>query len=287
MRNDILHRTNRRAGERGVTLLEVTLLLAALVIVSAAVAPAVLRSLNDANAKNVLQEMQGLHAAIMGDDAGNTYGYIGDNGRFPSYLDELVQQLDQPFFVRSELSGVGYGWNGPYVYEGRDVTDYRLDPWGNAYDIGVVGQGQLRSAGPNGIYDDEDDIVYPPYPVNPFGALVVVVKGHSGDAVYTDPEGCTVILRYSLSGEVDEVLDDLAPFSFEAVHRGLHEVEARCFDYSGNEVVEIGVAAVRGTGAQQVLDLHVELGEAPDTTRSGAEGTDTTSPDATSTSDSR
>jgi len=176
-------------------------------------------------------------------------------------MDELVLQFDAPPFVRSELSGVGYGWNGPYVVRGRDINDFRLDPWGNEYDIGVVGTGQLRSAGPNGIYDDEDDVIYPPYQVDLYGSLVVTVKGHSGDVIMNDPDGCVVTLQYSESGLASTVIDDVAPFSFEVIHRGLHEIEAVCTAFAGDPVNEVGVASIRGGGAQQVIELHVELGE--------------------------
>lgn len=253
--------TRLSTDERGVTMLEVTLLLAVLVILSAAVAPAVLRTVDERNAKNVIDEMQALHVSMMGDSAAETFGYVGDFGRFPYFMDELVLQLDAPFFVRSERSGIGYGWSGPYVVRGRDANDFRLDPWGNEYDIGVVGMGQLRSAGPNGIRDDDDDVVYPPYPVDLYGSLVVTVRGHSGDAITNDPDGCVVTLQYADSGQASTVIDDAAPFSFEIVHRGLHEIEAACAAFSGGRVTEIAVARIRGGGAQQAIELHVELGE--------------------------
>ncbi len=255
------HSNRLGTGERGITMLEVTLLLGALVILSAAVAPALLRTVDELNAGNVLEEMEALHLSIMGDPVAGTFGYVGELGRFPYFMDELVLQLDAPLFVRSELSGIGYGWNGPYVVRGRDANDFRLDPWGNEYDIGEVGPGQLRSAGPNGIYDDEDDVIYPPYPVDLYGSLVVTVRGHSGDVVTNDPEGCAVALVFSAEGEADAVLDEVAPFSFEVVHRGLHEIEVACPTVSGELVTEVGVASIRGGGAQQVIELHVELGE--------------------------
>jgi hypothetical protein len=172
-----------------------------------------------------------------------------------------VAQLDQPFFVRSEISGVGYGWNGPYVTSGRTPTDFRVDPWGNEYDINVVGFGQVRSYGPNGLPDDADDLIYPALPADPYGSLIVLVKGHSGEAVINSPEGCTVTLHYSNSGEADSVFAELPPFSFEFVHRGLHEVEATCLAFTGELVTEVSVVGIRGGGAQQTVELHLELGE--------------------------
>ena len=111
----------------------------------------------------------------------------------------------------------------------------------------VVGTGQLRSAGPNGIYDDDDDMVYPPYPVDPYGSLLVTVKGHSGDSITNDPDGCIVTMEYSDSGQINSVFDDVAPFSFEFVHRGLHAVAVSCTSFSGVLVTETGVASVPGS----------------------------------------
>jgi len=104
-------------------------------------------------------------------------------------------------------------------------------------------------------------VVYPPYAVDPYGSLVVTVKGHSGDLIMNDPDGCTVTLQYSESGQASTVIDDVAPFSFEVIHRGLHEVTAACAAFSGERVTEISVASIRGGGAQQAIELHVELGE--------------------------
>lgn len=253
--------TQLGTDERGITMLEVTLLLGVLVILSAAVAPAVLRRVDERNANDVIDEMQALHVSIMGDSAAGTFGYVGELGRFPYFMDELVLQLDAPFFIRSERSGIGYGWNGPYVVRGRDASDFRLDPWGNEYDIGVVGAGQLRSAGPNGVRDDDDDVVYPPYPVDLYGSLVITVKGHSGDVIMNNPDGCVVTLQYAESGQASTVIDDVAPFSFETIHRGLHEIEVACAAFSGGLVTEMAVASIHGSGAQQAIELHVNLGE--------------------------
>ncbi|NKB87570.1 MAG: hypothetical protein GKS06_05065 [Acidobacteria bacterium] len=257
-----LNTARRVAGDqRGITMLEVTLILAALVVVSAAAAPTVLRVVNDANGRNARAELEGLYDSVMGDMEAQTYGFMGDLGRFPNTLDELMMQIDQPFFVRSEISGVGYGWNGPYVSTGRTPTDFQIDPWGNPYDIGVAGYGQVRSYGPNGLPDDADDILYPALPVDPYGSLIVLVKGHSGEAVVNSPEGCTVTLHYSNSGEAATVFTELPPFSFEFVHRGLHEVEATCLAFTGELVTETSVVGIRGGGAQQTVELHLELGE--------------------------
>lgn len=253
--------TERTTGERGFSLLEVTLLIAAVVIIAAALTPALLRTIHDQRQRAARTEMEALHRAIVGSDADGTYGYVGDMGRMPFALSELMLRESQPFFILSELNGVGTGWNGPYVNIGTDANDYALDPWGVPYDIGVVGQGQIRSAGPNGLFDDADDIVVPASPVTAWGTVLVSVKGHEGDLVHTDPDGCIVTLHFSNSGEPATVLDETVPFSFTDVHRGPHAIDVSCPRLDGGVANETAIAVVRGAGAQQVVEVHVALGE--------------------------
>ena len=92
-------------------------------------------------------------------------------------------------------------------------------------------------------------------------ALIVSLKAHSGDMVSTDPTGCTVSLHYAAEGSDASVADETAPYSFESVHRGLHTVEASCPRLDTGAIVsESAVVAVKGWGAQQVAELHLELG---------------------------
>ncbi len=250
-----------RLSERGISMLEVTLLLGTLVILAAAVAPALLRVLQDQRHQQVLEEMKAIHVALNGDESDKTFGFIGDIGRFPTQLEELVEAVDLELFRISETTAVGYGWSGPYLNRGIDSDDWAIDGWGNIYDIGAVGYGQVRSAGPNGEFDDDDDLVYPPLPVNPFGNLVVTIRGHGDGAIVSDPEGCGVILFYSEEGEEGEAVDETAPYSFTNVHRGVHAVYVACDRYDGGVAEEIGIVAVRGGGSQQVVELHVPLGD--------------------------
>lgn len=253
-----IHR--RRHDERGFGLVEVTLVLAAFVLVAAALTPSVLRALQQARADAARAELRMLHEAMLGAAEPQTYGFVGDMGRLPYDLNELFESGTLPLFTATDPTGVGYGWNGPYVNRGVDAQDLVLDPWGMPYDVGVAGPGQVRSAGPNGLYDDADDIVYPPSTVFPFSTLIVSVKGHSGDLVDTDPEGCTVTLAYSAEGSYATVTDDAVPFSFENTHRGLHSVSATCARHDGGTASESAVVQVTGN-EQQYVELHLQLGE--------------------------
>ena len=184
-----LNTSAKRAGgsERGISMLEVTLLLGAMVILAAAVAPSLLRVLQDQRHDQVMEELKAIHIAINGDESDKTFGFVGDIGRAPVELAELVEIVDLEPFRISEETAVGYGWSGPYLNRGIGTEDWATDAWGNYYDIGAVGYGQVRSAGPNGEYDDDDDLVYPPHPVNPYGNVVVTIRGHGDGAIVSDP----------------------------------------------------------------------------------------------------
>lgn len=247
----------------GMGLFEVTLIIAAMVMLAAAVAPAMLRSVHERRQSQAEQELAALHAAMVGDDEQGTYGFVGDLGRYPWSLDELVQAGYNTVFWTDESTGVGYGWNGPYVNVGRDARDYATDPWGNSYDVGVVGQGQIRSAGPNGLFDDADDIVFPPNASTPYGSVVISLKGYGDGVVSTDPEGCSVTLYYSGEGTLSYVYDETAPYSFTDVHRGPHAVQVSCPRYDGGTANETAVVIVRGSGQQQFAEIFVELGSTP------------------------
>ncbi len=67
------------------------------------------------------------------------------------------------------------GWNGPYLNVGQDTTDFQVDEFGNQYDYGVVGTGQIRSKGPDGVAGTSDDIIFPPKPVTFNGSLTLTV----------------------------------------------------------------------------------------------------------------
>ncbi len=257
------------------SLFEVTLIVAALVMLAAAVAPALLRSVHERRQRQVQQELEALHAAIVGSDEKGVFGFVGDLGRYQWTLDELEQAGSNTFWI-DETTGVGYGWNGPYVNAGRDALDSVTDPWGNAYDVGVVGLGQIRSAGPNGVYDDADDVLYPPNPETPYGSVAISVKGHSDGVIDTDPDGCGVTLYYSGEGTLASVYDETAPFSFTDVHRGPHAVHVSCPRYDGGTETETAIVIVRGGGAQQFAEIFVELGSTPTgSTDESAETTDT------------
>lgn len=69
--------------------------------------------------------------------------YEVDNGQYPQSLRNLIERGSEP------------NWNGPYLREARVPTD----PWGNEFRYTRRDSGyEIRSAGPDGQFDTDDDI---------------------------------------------------------------------------------------------------------------------------------
>src|SRR6266850_5208439 len=118
------NRTTRDKGMtamRGFTLLE-TLTSLIIVAVMAAVLAPLAASLMDANrAGQTYDELAKIHTAIVGDPRKGTYGYIGDVGKFPDSLLDLVEKpaSNPP------------GWNGPYLADARVEAGILYDVYGS------------------------------------------------------------------------------------------------------------------------------------------------------------
>lgn len=157
------HRQRGRLSERAFTLVEIVIVLILLGIIVAIAVPRYV-DLFGAGKQNVTQErMNSIRRAIMGDPTVNVggqfsaAGFRGDLNQLPSPLSQLTTQgalpAWNPFTHR--------GWNGPYV-----DTAQLTDGWGHAITIGsfdasgVNGRTfTLRSAGPDGIAGNADDVV--------------------------------------------------------------------------------------------------------------------------------
>ena len=165
----------RRTAVRstGFTLIEMTVILAVMAILAAAITPMVLQQLVDAKAEATRQEAKLLSEAMLGRaDAPGSFGFFGDMGRWPVAFEELIRPAPgTPLFTTATFRNVGMGWKGPYINAGASGDDVLNDAFGRPYR--GAPSGQVRSAGPDGLFDTSDDIVYPPAPPNPGGRLMV------------------------------------------------------------------------------------------------------------------
>jgi prepilin-type N-terminal cleavage/methylation domain-containing protein len=208
---------------RGFTLLELVVIIAVIGILAAAVTPTVINQIMDTRVEATRAEAQALYDAIVGAPTsdGTRFGFVGDIGRVPTTLQELASPSGLPNYSTANTRSIGMGWRGPYVNIGTSSTDYRTDAFGRTY---TLNSGQVRSAGPDGILDNGDDIVYPPSAPIVTGSVAITVKTLQGQRTVVDPAGYRVDLFYANDGQESQVTSASPPFTFSGVPIGLHAV---------------------------------------------------------------
>jgi prepilin-type N-terminal cleavage/methylation domain-containing protein len=249
------------ARPAGFTLIEVTAVLAVLAVLAAAITPMVLQQLVEAKTETTRREAKSLHEATLGrPDVPGSFGFFGDMGRWPASFDELLRPAPgTPLFTTATFRNVGMGWKGPYINAGDSDADMLTDAFGRPYRGAAAGQ--VRSAGPDGLFDTGDDIVYPPAPPNPGGRLMVTVKRMAAeDAGYTlDPPGYTVRLYYANNGREAFLDDPVAPFVFENVPQGVHAIVVLRMKSDPPQAVVQDTIQVFGNGATRLVELIFRL----------------------------
>jgi len=165
-----------------------------------------------------------------------------------------VQRGGLPNYSTNNVRGIGMGWRGPYINAGSSSTDHLPDAFGRNY---LLNAGQVRSAGPDGILNNGDDIVYPPAPPNPGGRLMVTVKRLAAeDNSYTlDPAGYTVRLYYASNGREAFLDDPVAPFVFENVPQGVHALVVLRMKSDPPLAVAQDTIQVFGNGATKLVEF--------------------------------
>jgi prepilin-type N-terminal cleavage/methylation domain-containing protein len=235
---------------RGFTLLEIVIALGIIAILAAAATPMILQRMMEARNSATLQEAQALYEAMVGRAADpGSFGFVGDMGRLPASFEQLVQPAGLPAYTVQTVRGVGMGWKGPYIGTGASADDFLTDAFGRPYT--GASAGQVRSAGPDGIAGNADDIVYPPAPMGITGRVHVSVKTMVGNKIVNDPAGYVVDLYYSNGGTQAVVRDSTAPFRFDDVPMGAHAIQV----ISPLGLVVAGETIMLQRGAVQVVEL--------------------------------
>lgn len=208
-------------GAAGFTLLEIVVVLAVIGILAAAIAPSMLQRIVDGRVEGTRDEIQAIHSAIVGNPAQSQFGFVGDVGRLPASLQELVAPGSAGTYTTETVRNIGMGWRGPYVNTGSSATDFLTDAFGNPY---TSAAGQVRSAGADGRPNTGDDLLYPPAPPEVEGDVTVTVKTMSGQRTVVDPAGYRVDLYYPSDGRESSLSDTSAPFSFTNVPMGIRAI---------------------------------------------------------------
>jgi len=142
-------RTRGRGRERGVTLVELLVVLCILVALASLVTVGAGHAEEYARRQTTLATLLEVRSAIMG-GKGNP-GFLGDVGRLPTSTAELLAQGALPGFQRA----TGRGWRGPYV---RIAGATLVDGWGREIvhlDAGTASARLLsHGADPDDVADD-------------------------------------------------------------------------------------------------------------------------------------
>lgn len=164
-------------SRKGFTLIEVIVILGVIAILAAIAVPLALRIFERTAEDATREELANLKKAMIGDPQKlqssfrSEFGFLGDVGRIPANLDELLIQGSLPAFTFDASKQAGAGWKGPYITgaaAGSAAAEFKKDQWGNDYTYsdadftnadGQAGDGKITSNGPNGTFGNADDIV--------------------------------------------------------------------------------------------------------------------------------
>lgn len=249
-----MNTTPRRAG---FTLIEVILIIAVLAILATAAAPAVMQRLLDAKIEQTRTSTKLLYEAMTGNLEQGSYGFVGDIGRLPLTFEELMKPGKLPVYSTTNVRSVGMGWNGPYIHFGTSQADVLKDGFGRGFYTGSGSIGQVRSAGTDGLFVNEDDIVYPPSQPFIIGRVLVTVKKVVGENSTVDPLGYEVRLYYAKEGVQTMLSSKIAPFVFENVPMGLHAIQVL------NNTVVVAQDTIASPGSGQTKLVTLSFVEAP------------------------
>jgi prepilin-type N-terminal cleavage/methylation domain-containing protein len=187
-------------SRRGFSLIEIVVALAVLATIAALVVPTLAGLIRTDKERATQRQVERVWRAIFGNPANGEFGYVGDMGRLPTSLSELVDQGTQIAFHTADgatehVGRIGTGWRGPYLKDWFSTTDLLADAWGQAL---TFTNGQVVSAGPDGsVSTTGDNIVFPvSAPLTTGNLFVDVVTNRIPTAL-----GSTVKLYSPVNGE--------------------------------------------------------------------------------------
>ena len=219
----------------GFSLLEVIVVMAVLAAIISFGMPTLTAMVESNNALETQQQAEEIWRAIYGDPSKGEFGYLGDMGRLPTSLTELVDRAatNQLAFhthdgATEHLGRIGTGWRGPYLSGLFSNSDLLTDAWGRPF---TFSNAQVTSGGPDGdSATTGDNIVFPVHQPSTTGTMFVTVLANR----IPNPLGATTKLYSTVNGELtatttkkhlpaDATFDG---FFYENLTPGLHVLRA-------------------------------------------------------------
>jgi prepilin-type N-terminal cleavage/methylation domain-containing protein len=262
-------RTTNNWRARGVTLLELLVVLMILSIVLTAAVKTWDVTLERGRAQTTASKLDQLVSVIVGDPdyivAGHRadFGYVGDEGQVPLHLSDLVTPPFNPDSV----------WRGPYLRStfNQSVDGYRIDGWGDTIIYGRETYGSndslfVRSYGGRGVADRSRwQTRRIPYT---YDALVRnTVEGQIVDVRGNRPPD-TLLVNMLVTFFYPDGTGKLAPnqktgseltggtFRFTSIPQGSHRLHVKYIDYGpptrDSAETEADVTVYPGIGARDV-----------------------------------
>jgi len=260
--------TSARRHDRGVTLLELLVVLMVLSIILTAAVKTWDVTLERGRAQTTANKLQQLVKVIVGDPdyivAGQRadFGFVGDEGRLPDSLSELVN--------RPPSDSV---WRGPYIRStfNQSADGYRMDGWGDSIVYGRQRYASndslfVRSYGGRGVVDRSRwqtlnfPYTYQALVNNQVTGRIVDIRGDPvplGRAIIVD--NVRVRLWTPKAGRdtfEQKIQADAANFTFAGVPQGIHRVEASLIRFtipSETLTTVQDVPVYPGSGARDVI----------------------------------
>lgn len=234
--------------EHGFTLVEVIVAVGIMLLLAGLITPMSYRFVAAQRADTTNQKARQVNTAIRG--SGKAFhGFVGDIGRLPLTLTELVSNPNSlPAYAVDPSTGVGSGWRGPYLPQGPTGEDPLADAWGVAFAYNAT-TGQVTSLGADHVANTADDIKLPdPAPAtaqitgtvlatvyvnsipNPTGLAVTVWDTSNGAQVAVSPIAGVPGYAYTLSQGMHAV---------KAVHTGTALVGTTTTTFTASQTVPI------------------------------------------------
>lgn len=227
----------RTTGAKGISTLEVVAILAVASVMVGLTLPMMGRFMDarrqagtEAQLINIKRGMVGSAGEILpGETLITQFGYVGDMGRIPASLDDLLIQGSQASYAVNSITQVGAGWRGPYINV-PNLDTLKTDAWGNAivYNTttftdsvtGATVMAQLKSIGADQVEGTADDLILNIYRAEVMANIVGYVKESvTGEVI----EGSTQKLTFASNGTATtstSISDASGRYSFSDIFYG-------------------------------------------------------------------